>query len=244
MDREAFFNNVRSSPFGGSLFQRQVDGCNAILDAWENSDLTDDRWLAYMLATTYHETAQTMQPIKEYGNEAYFKRMYDIEGDRPAKAKELGNVNPGDGAKYCGRGYVQLTGRTNYTDMSKRIGVDLVGNPDLALDPSHASFIMFEGMTLGTFTGKKLSDYLSGSKTDYVNARRIINALDKADTIAKYAEDFERAIAASRVEPEPEPEPKPPAPEPVLGFDWRPFIIEQLRLVADNLEATMKDDPG
>ena len=42
----------------------------------------------------------------------------------------------------------------------------------------------------------------------------------------------------------PAPEPTPPAPEPAPGFDWRPFIIEQLRLVADNLEATMKDDPG
>jgi len=51
-----------------------------------------------------HETASTMQPIKEIGNAAYFKRMYDIEGARPAKARELGNIHPGDGAKFCGMG--------------------------------------------------------------------------------------------------------------------------------------------
>lgn len=49
--------------------------------------------------------------------------------------KLLGNNKPGDGPKYIGRGILQLTGRANYTDMSKKLNRDLVNNPDLACDP-------------------------------------------------------------------------------------------------------------
>ena len=67
-NRETFFEVVRSDPFGGSLIQDQVDGMNYILDTWEDAPPSDDlRWLAYALATTYHETAATMLPIAEYG---------------------------------------------------------------------------------------------------------------------------------------------------------------------------------
>ena len=62
---------------------------------------------AYVLATTNLETGYTMRPINEFGGNAYFKKMYDIKGDRPSKARELGNLSPGDGIKYHGRGYVQ-----------------------------------------------------------------------------------------------------------------------------------------
>ncbi len=56
---------------------------------------------------------RTMQPIKEYGGERYFYRMYDITGYRPGVAKHLGNLQPGDGARFPGRGLVQLTSRKN-----------------------------------------------------------------------------------------------------------------------------------
>ena len=68
IDRDKFFGRVRVMPFGGALHQGQVDGCNAILDAWEaRPAFTDLRWLAYMLATAKWETAHTMQPIEEIG---------------------------------------------------------------------------------------------------------------------------------------------------------------------------------
>lgn len=51
------------------------------------------------------------------------------------KGKELGNKQPGDGSKYIGRGYVQLTGRSNYTRYGQLAGADLVNNPDLLADP-------------------------------------------------------------------------------------------------------------
>lgn len=178
----AFFNQVRTE--FGALKQSQVDGFNTMLAALKEWPVS---WVAYALATTWHETAATMQPIKEMGGNAYFKRMYDIEGDRPAKARALGNTRPGDGALYAGRGYVQLTGRLNYA----RYGLE--SRPDDAMKPDVAAMILKDGMEKGRFTGRKLADYLPG---DYVNARRIINGLDKAQMLANYAHGFERALRA------------------------------------------------
>ncbi len=121
--------------------------------------------------------------------------MYDIEGDRPHVAKRLGNLQPGDGVKFHGRGYVQLTGRTNYQDMTNRLGVDLVNNPDLALNVDNAVKIIFEGMMKGTYTGKKLADYFNPNKEDWRNARRIVNGTDKATLIAGYGRKFYGAIS-------------------------------------------------
>lgn len=190
LNRSAFFDAVREKPFGGRLSQSQVDGMGAILDACP-PDLSTDR-LAYCLATPVIETANTMQPIKEYGGAAYFKRMYDIQGERPAKAKELGNLRPGDGALFCGRGYVQLTGRANYAKATKRLlalgylpaGSDLEATPDLAMHPDVAAAILFVGMGEGWFTGQRLSDYFGAGKADAVGARRIINGQDRAAEIA------------------------------------------------------------
>lgn len=195
INRETFFTKVRSKPFNGRLTQEQVDGLNAILNTWEaNPANTDLRYLAYMLATVYHETAFTMQPIGEYGNDSYFFKMYDPKGDRPRVAQTLGNTESGDGVKFHGRGYVQLTGRRNYQLMSTVVGFDLIANPELALNPIVASKIMTFGMLNGVFTGKKLSDYFNASITDWVNARRIINGTDKASSIANYAQAFYNAL--------------------------------------------------
>jgi len=175
---DAFFKAVRASPFGGHLTQGQVDGLNIIIDKWEEYELTDLRWLAYILATTFHETARTMQPIEEYGKGA---------------GHTYGEPDPETGQTYYGRGYVQLTWKTNYEKMGDLLEVDLVNNPGLALDPEIAVRILFTGMTLGTFTGKKLADYFAWL-TDEINARRIVNGTDKAATIAGYARAFYVAL--------------------------------------------------
>src|SRR6187397_2452423 len=97
INRRFFFDSVRSAPFNGKLSARQVDGMSAILDVWESSDTQrDDRWLAYMLATAFHETAMTMQPICEYGGKAYFLKMYDVSGANPGRARKMGNTEVGD----------------------------------------------------------------------------------------------------------------------------------------------------
>lgn len=180
IDRDRFFACVRANPFGGSMTQGQVDGCNTILDAWEaRPEFTDRRWLAYMLATTKWETAHTMKPVEEYGHGA---------------GHAYGVPDPATGQTYYGRGYVQLTFKDNYQKMSIITGVDLVHNPALALDPDIAAVIMFEGMKRGSFTGVGLPRYFSVTTNDPVNARRIINGTDHALDISNIHHAFLMAL--------------------------------------------------
>jgi putative chitinase len=195
INRKVFYDSVRPAPFGGRITLSQKQGMDVILDEWDRRGLTDLRWLAYMLATAKHETAHTMQPIKEGGGQAYFTRMYDIAGSRPDLARRNGNTTAGDGARYCGRGFVQLTWRNNYRKMGKLLSIPLEANPDLAMRPEIACQILFEGMTrgesnFGDFTGKALEDYFSATKNDPREARRIINGTDRAADIAKIHEQF------------------------------------------------------
>ena len=180
IDRDRFFGHVRANPFGGAMKQGQVDGCNAILDAWEaRPEFTDRRWLAYMLATAKHETAHTMKPIEEYGHGA---------------GRDYGMPDPQTGKAYYGRGYVQLTWRANYARMAALTGVDLVNHPELALEPRLAALIMFEGMKGGLFTGVGLGRYFNATVDDPVNARRIINGADRAEEIAAIHTAFLKAL--------------------------------------------------
>ncbi len=165
-DLKPFFDVVRAK--FGNLSQQQVDGFNSVVALSDGLPL---QHRAYILATCWHETAHTMQPIPEFGKGA---------------GKPYGTT-------YYGRGYVQLTWQANYAKASKIVGVDLVAHPDLALRPDIAGQILINGMTAGWFTGKKLSDFPAG---DYYHMRRIINSMDRAPLIAGYAEAFELALKA------------------------------------------------
>lgn len=174
IDRTKFFAGIRSSVFAGKMSQDQVSGCNSILDEWERRELQDLRFLAYMLATTKWETASKMQPVTEYGSQAYLH-----------------------GKSYwpwIGRGYVQLTWERNYQKFRDRVlaqfDVDIVHDMNATLRPNVSAFIMFEGMLHGEFTGKKLADFFNDKKSDWLNARRIINGTDKAATVAALGKAF------------------------------------------------------
>jgi hypothetical protein len=200
INRKFFFDHCRETLFTGKLRQGQVDGLSFILDVWEGAHAKkDDRWLAYALATAFHETAFTMQPIRERGGRDYFTRMYDPESPLPrraALARSCGAL-PGDGPLFYGRGYVQLTWRSNYAVMGKAFGVDLTSDAsaaDRALEPELAARIMFKGMESGLFTGKKLADFFNPDDEDWLNARRIINGTDCAESIALYGRKFYAAI--------------------------------------------------
>lgn len=158
----------------------------------------DIRKIAYMLATARHETAHTFNPIKEYGGKRYFEGMYDpILGKNEKRRKmalENENTQQGDGVKYCGRGFVQVTWKKNYRKMGEKFGVDLVQFPEKALEHDLAIKIMIYGSEEGTFTGRALGDYINEKETDYYNARRVINGTDKASTIQGYAEKIEKCL--------------------------------------------------
>ena len=153
-----------------------------------------------MLATVKHECGDTWQPIIERGPRSYFDQ-YETGS---AKGTRLGNTNPGDGYRYRGRGYVQITGRGNYVRLTSVLALgpdaNLERDPEHTLRPAIAYAIMSVGMRKGLFTGKKLSDYIvRGGGCDYRQARRIINGLDRAALIADYAATFEDILRTSMV---------------------------------------------
>jgi predicted chitinase len=150
-----------------------------IINACTKNNVTDVGQIAYILATAEHESKLGQIMVErawikdEAANNKYFEERYQGRAD-------LGNTQPGDGIKFKGRGFCQITGRVNYTDWSKRLGLDLLAKPELAAtDISIASSILVIGMRDGTFTKKhKLADHVLGDKRDFQNARRIINAPD------------------------------------------------------------------
>ena len=181
-DRVIYFDNVRESLFEGALSQQQVDGQNLILAIFENqyggTPMTDERWLAYMLATVFHETGFGMWPNTEQGSDSY------LQGK--------------DYWPYIGRGYVHLTWEDNYRNASAALGLigdrDLVAHPELALDSLIATRIMFRGMAEGWFTGAKLGQFFNDTEDDPLNARTIINGHDCAEMIAGYHGRFLYAL--------------------------------------------------
>lgn len=173
MNRTIFYEYVKRAPFGGRITPAQREGLDKILDHWDSSGLEDNRWLAYMLATVFHETAATMQPIEEKG------------GDKYLKSKPY--------YPWYGRGLVQITWEENY----KKFGLKRASE---ALEWEVALDIMFRGMVDGMFTGRKLNQFFNDRKDDPVGARKIINAMDKAKLIAGYHKNFLDSIEAANGE--------------------------------------------
>lgn len=186
MNTDEFFDQVRAS--FGRLSQLQVDGFNAVLAATEGESLA---FRAYELATAWHETNGTMQPVREayWLSEAWRKtnlRYYP----------------------WYGRGLVQLTWEPNYAKAdaeAAKAGLiesgALLADPDLAMRPDIAGFVLRRGMDEGWFSTKKLADYLPAeglaSVGQFTSARAIINGTDRALMVAGYALNFQRVLGAA-----------------------------------------------
>ena len=162
--------NAANNTFG-FLTSEQKNNIRLITNAFSKYGDGDKSKLAYILATAWHES--WLKPIKEI---------------RASQGTSLYNTqNQYWYTGYYGRGFVQLTWQSNYQKMGNWLGIDLVNNPDLALQPDIAAKILVYGMINGSFTGKKLSDYITGSYNDFYNARRVVNGLDQAQKINNYA---------------------------------------------------------
>lgn len=185
LDERVFFSSIKPGLFT-RLTQSQVDGIKAKLKAFKNAGFPVS-WAAYGLATSYHETAKRMMPVREGLNvsDAYRKKHFRYY-------------------PWYGRGDVQLTWRDNYVRADKELGLNgrLVENADLALDPDISAQILVRGMLEGWFSGDAkgrhtLKRHLPkdvGSLAQFKQARRIVNLMDKADLIAGYAMQFQTAL--------------------------------------------------
>ena len=214
------FSALKIDPFI-ELYQKQYTvlsaqnkaGLRSILTtAKSDSNVSSLTELAYMLATTKHETANTFRPIEEYGKGAGRTYGTEIKVIDPKTKKEYKNV-------YYGRGYVQLTWGYNYQKVDQQLGNGNYPNknkgkasefntgftisnsadsiylhPEHALKESVAYTSLTWGMQNGIYTTRKIGDYITNVKTDYVNARRVINGTDRASQIATYAENFEMLL--------------------------------------------------
>jgi predicted chitinase len=174
LNTKDFFAAIKANGLFSTLSQKQVDGINALIKECESQNIGDTRQIAYILATVYHETAKTMQPVKEFGSEAYLrgKKYYP----------------------YYGRDLCQTTWEANYLKVKKFSGIDVIKNPELIGQMPLSAKVAVAFMSKGWYTGKKLSDYTTVLKFDAVNARRIINGTDKAELISGYYDKFLKAF--------------------------------------------------
>ena len=155
---------------------------SAIIEAARAKQLIDAQ-IAYVLATAEHES-DSFRTLEEYSSGAQYEGRAD-----------LGNTIAGDGVRFKGRGYVQLTGRLNYTSYSEIAGLQLTRFPLIVMNwPALSVFVIVDGMMRGVYTKRKLGDFVSNSKQDFYNARQVINGHDRAEKIADQASDWLRQL--------------------------------------------------
>jgi hypothetical protein len=156
-----------------------------ILMECKANGVLDRGQIAYILATAEHES-HLGNLMTEMGGEQYFRRMYDptVPPDKEnLVARDLGNTEIGDGPRYRGRGFVQITGRRNYTDWAERLSIDLVKHPEQTTIPRIAAKILVIGMQKGTFTGARLGQHIAGETQNFEGARNIVNPGDRREHI-------------------------------------------------------------
>jgi putative chitinase len=190
----------------------------AIIEASERNGLLRNQ-VAYVLATSHWETAHTHKPVKE---------AYWLTEDW---RKENLRYYP-----WYGRGYVQLTWKDNYKRAQEALGLGtlLIDEPDNALQPQIATAVIVVGMKEGWFTGKKLDDYITLQRSDFVGARRIVNGTDKATAIAALAMQYDKLLLEEGYGVEPTP-PTPPEP-PVVGIEELLEFINGMTETMNQLE--------
>lgn len=212
IDRGTFFKEYRNIFRLKTISQAQVNIFDAIFDYWDQSQHTDLRWLAYAMATAYHETGARMEPVREGFAKDDISAIRAVERLLAQGGISWNYAKPeANGKSYFGRGLVQITHADNYRKLGQAIGIGnkLYDDPSLALDKDISVKLLFKGMTDGLYRpGHKLSVYFSKDKEDWYGAREMING-DKSyrpkwangksigQLIADYGQDFYRCCRAS-----------------------------------------------
>ncbi len=178
--REAILPEVAASVMGCEL-EEASKNLKLIAEALAKRKILNRLCLVATLATIKVETGG-FSPISEYGGDRYFTENYE---DR----EDLGNNRPGDGARYKGRGFVQITGRANYEYYGKKLDLPLLEYPDLALQADVASEILAE-----YFLDRRVSE--AANQHDWERVRRLVNGgLNGWDDFWKTVRKFDTAMA-------------------------------------------------
>ena len=189
LTRENFYAQAESKLHKSVLTDPQKAGYCVILGYARQNNI-QGCFLAYVLATVFHETGRTIQPVRETfaksDNQAILNLNAAYKRGQLTWVKKPYWLLEG-GHSYFGRGLVQITHRENYERLGKALGFDLVNSPELCLNLNVATQILFKGMLEGLFTGKKLDDYIDEEDQNWIEARHIINGTDCAEKIAGYA---------------------------------------------------------
>lgn len=130
--------NVAPSPIEMNLLSNNIGSESVVHKAAVRSGIKGIE-LAQFMAQTKHESADFSR-MKEMGGRDYFHKRYDPKVS-PKTAKILGNIKPGDGIRYHGRGFIQITGRDNYRMAGEALGLPLEQQPELAAKPDVAAKI-------------------------------------------------------------------------------------------------------
>lgn len=193
---EILLNGLRLAPFIGSLSASKVEGMCKIADMFRLYGPSNRKFLAYIFATAFHESGGTMSAVREGFAKTDAEAIRIVSSLYNAKRirKNYALPDPVTGKSYFGRGLVQLTWADNYKRVGNLLGIDLLNNPDLALDPEISAIILVRGMLEGWFTGRKLNDCVILGELSYKKARSVVNGSDQADKIAAYAYSFEKNL--------------------------------------------------
>jgi hypothetical protein len=190
----ADFIAEKLAPVAKEVNRNPLDSISLILRECNFYAISDKSHISYVLASAHHESLIGILMTEDADGTAYEGRA------------DLCNTQPGDGPKYKGRGFVQITGRCNYTLYTDillktrtdlwvtRAEVDLINNPEQAVQPTIAAMILAHGMRNGLFTGRSLSYYGVDPYYNFVGARAIVNDQDEADKIAKIARRYRNAM--------------------------------------------------
>ena len=141
-----------------------------------------------MAIATIRAETEGFLPIDE-GISAFNTRRkpFDLYEPGTQVATDLGNTQPGDGARFKGRGYIQLTGRDNYQRIGRQVGVDLVGQPQIANDPGIAGLILAQFLK-----NREAAIRAAMAAHQLAKARRLVNG--GSHGLDRFVETYEKAM--------------------------------------------------